>query len=112
MAIVNSRPLTVENLNDRENLEPITPNHLLTTKPVVTLPPPGKFIKEDMMYTRRRWRHVQYLADQFWSRWRKEYLSSIATRQTDTYKMEQHFVCLAVLNVICQARYGKIANYV
>lgn len=80
MAIVNSRPLTVENLNDPENLEPITPNHLLTTKPVVSLPPPGKFIKEDI-YTRRRWRHVQYLAEQFWSRWRKEYLSSIATRQ-------------------------------
>lgn len=80
MAIENSRPLTVENLNDPEYLEPITPNHLLTTKPMVTLPPPGKFIIE-VMYAHRRWCHVQYLAEQFWSRWRKEYLSSIATRQ-------------------------------
>lgn len=104
MAIVNSRPLTVENLNDPENLEPTTPNHLLTTKPVVTLPPPGKFMKEDM-YARRRWRHVQYLAEQFWSRWRKEYLSSIATRQTDTYKWNNNGT--TVLNVICQARYEK-----
>lgn len=48
MAIVNSRPLTVDNLHDPKSLEPLTPNHLLTMKSVTTLPPPGKFIKEDM----------------------------------------------------------------
>ena len=31
-AIVNSRPLTRENLNDRHSIEPLTPNHLLTMK--------------------------------------------------------------------------------
>ena len=71
MTIVNSRPLTVENLN---GLEPLTPNQLLTMKSTPALPPPGKFIREDM-YARKRWRHVQYLAEQFWSRWRKEYLA-------------------------------------
>ncbi|XP_041850910.1 uncharacterized protein LOC121646099 isoform X1 [Melanotaenia boesemani] len=80
MAIVNSRPLTVDNLYDPNSPEPLTPNHLLTMKPVGALPPPGKFIKEDM-YARKRWRHVQYLAEQFWSRWRREYLSNISTRQ-------------------------------
>lgn len=80
MAIVNSRPLTVENLNDPNSLEPLTPNHLLTMKSTTVLPPPGKFIREDM-YARKRWRHVQYLAEQFWSRWRKEYLTNIAIRQ-------------------------------
>ncbi|KAM3843052.1 protein NLRC3-like [Diretmus argenteus] len=48
MAIVNSRPLTVDNLSDPESPVPLTPNHLLTTKPIVVLPPPGKFIREDM----------------------------------------------------------------
>ncbi|XP_038165126.1 uncharacterized protein LOC119799356 [Cyprinodon tularosa] len=80
MAIVNSRPLTVENLNDPNSLEPLTPNHLLTMKSTPALPPPGKFVREDL-YAKRRWRHVQYLAEQFWSRWRKEYLSNVAVRQ-------------------------------
>lgn len=80
MSIVNSRPLTVDNLSDPNSLEPITPNHFLTMKSTIALPPPGKFTKEDL-YARKRWRHVQYLAEQFWSRWRKEYLSNIAVRQ-------------------------------
>ncbi|XP_053733153.1 uncharacterized protein LOC128765925 isoform X1 [Synchiropus splendidus] len=53
MFIVNSRPLTVENLSDPNSLEPLTPNHLITMKSSVALPPPGKFIKEDM-YARKR----------------------------------------------------------
>ncbi|XP_026015330.1 uncharacterized protein LOC113016608 [Astatotilapia calliptera] len=80
MTIVNSRPLTIENLHDPNSLEPLTPNHLLTLKSTMALPPPGKFIREDM-YARKRWRHVQYLAEQFWSRWQKEYLANIAFRQ-------------------------------
>nr|XP_033494102.1 uncharacterized protein LOC117264333 [Epinephelus lanceolatus] len=80
MAIVNSRPLTVDNLSHPDSPEPLTPNHLLTMKSVAALPPPGRFIREDM-YARKRWRHVQYLAEQFWSRWKREYLSQIATRQ-------------------------------
>ncbi len=77
MAIVNSRPLTVDNLSDPHSLEPLTPNHLLTMKSVQALPPPGEFVREDV-YGKKRWRHVQYLAEQFWSRWRKEYLANIA----------------------------------
>lgn len=80
MNIINNRPLTIDNLNDPNSLEPLTPNHLLTMKSVKALPPPGTFVREDM-YARKRWRHVQYLAEQFWSRWRKEYMANIATRQ-------------------------------
>ncbi|KAA0702446.1 hypothetical protein E1301_Tti019030 [Triplophysa tibetana] len=80
MAIVNGRPLTVDNLNDPMSPEPLTPNHLLTLKPTQASPPPGKFIKGDI-YARKRWRHVQCLAEQFWCRWRKEYLCNISTRQ-------------------------------
>jgi hypothetical protein len=80
MAIVNSRPLTVDNINDPTSLEPLTPNHLLTMKSTTALPPPGKFVNEDM-YARKRWRRVQYLTEQFWNRWRKEYVANIAIRQ-------------------------------
>ena len=49
-------------------------------KSVQALPPPGEFVREDV-YGKKRWRHVQYLAEQFWSHWRKEYLANIALRQ-------------------------------
>nr|XP_020470233.1 uncharacterized protein LOC109968359 [Monopterus albus] len=80
MSIVNSRPLTTDNISDPKGLEPLTPNDLLTMKTSVPLPPPGKFVAEDV-YARKRWRRVQYLTEQFWSRWRKEYLTNITLRQ-------------------------------
>ena len=79
MATVNSRPLTVDNLNDPLSLEPLTPNQILTQKTKIILPPPGEFQREDM-YLRKWWRRVQYLANQFWSRWKKEYMQLIQSR--------------------------------
>ena len=79
-AIVNSRPLTTDNLNDPTSLEPLTPNHLITMKSKVILAPPGDFQQTDT-YSRKRWKRVQYLANVFWSRWRNEYLSSLQMRQ-------------------------------
>ena len=78
-AIINSRPLTVTNLNDPGSLEPLTPNHLLTLKSKVVLPPPGMFETPDL-YSRKRWRRVQHLANEFWCRWRKEFLLSLQQR--------------------------------
>jgi hypothetical protein len=48
MATVNSRPLTVTNLNDPLSPEPLIPNHLLTMKSKILLPPPGEFQKLDL----------------------------------------------------------------
>ena len=79
-AIINSRPLTTYNLASPNEIEPLTPNHLLTTKSHVLLPPPGEFQKVDV-YLVKRWRRVQYLVNQFWSRWRREYLNSLQPRQ-------------------------------
>ena len=66
--VINSRLLTVENLADPASPEPITPNHLLTLKSQVVLPPPGSF-QQFHLYSRKRWHRVQYLANQFWIRW-------------------------------------------
>ena len=78
--IVNSRPLTVESLNDPLSLNPLTPNHLLTMKTKVVLPPPGVFQSTDKC-CRKRWRRVQHLANEFWIRWKKEYLLSLQQGQ-------------------------------
>ena len=77
---MNSRPPTTDNLNDSSSPEPLTSNHILTMKSTIISPPPGKFVKEDL-YIRKRWRRVQLLANNFWSRWKKEYLLNFQHRQ-------------------------------
>jgi hypothetical protein len=79
MTIVNSRPLTVDNLNDPQGPLPRTPNHILTMKYGIVLPPPGDFDKA-YLYERKRWKKVQYLAYQFWVKWKTEYLQSLQAR--------------------------------
>ena len=79
-AVVNGRPLTTETLSDPLSPLPLTPSTLLTGKTKLILPPPGKFQREDI-YCKRRWRRVQHIANEFWSRWNKEYLQSLQARQ-------------------------------
>ncbi len=77
-AIINDRPITKAS-DDPNDLEPLSPNHLLLMKKQPVMPP-GVFVKEDC-YSRRRWRQIQYMADLFWSRWTKEYLPLLQERQ-------------------------------
>ena len=77
-AIINGRPITRVS-NDSNDIEALTPNHLLLLKRQPVLPP-GVFQKEDL-YAKRRWRQVQYLSDIFWKRWTKEYLPLLQERQ-------------------------------
>ena len=79
-AVVNSRPLTVSQLADPDSLSPLTPNHLLTMKSKVILAPPGAFQPADV-YSRKRRRRVTYLANEFWTRWRKEFPLGFQQRQ-------------------------------
>ncbi|XP_071481344.1 uncharacterized protein [Diadema antillarum] len=87
-AILNARPLTQLNTDPHDD-EPLTPNHLLLLRKSASLPP-GIFTKDDC-YTRRRWRQVQYLADQFWKRSVKEYLPLLQQRQKWT-KSKRNFM--------------------
>ena len=77
-SIVNGRPLTVTS-DDVKDAEPLTPNHLLLLRSSNALPP-DVFQKHDL-YSRRRWRQIQYLADVFWRRWVREYLPLLQQRQ-------------------------------
>ena len=79
-AVVNSRPLALNDMASPDSTEPLTPNHLLTLKSNVLMPPLGAFQREDL-YLRRRWRKVQHLANVFWDRWRKEFLHTLQLRK-------------------------------
>ena len=82
--ILNSKPFTVETINPTR-FQPLSPINLLTMKSKDVSPPPGKFLKPDL-YSKRRCRRIQHIANQFWSRWEKEYLQSLQERQKWTNK--------------------------
>ena len=76
--IVNSRPIATVP-SDIDKPQPLTPAMLLTMKTCPLAPTPGHFVRQDL-YARSWWRKAQYLADQFWVRWRKEYLQNLQNR--------------------------------
>ena len=75
--ILNSRPLT-RNSDNPSDSEPLTSNHLLHLRPTTALPP-GLFCEDDLNL-KRAWRQAQYLANNFWHRWIKEYLPTLQKR--------------------------------
>ena len=77
-SIINSRPLVPISFSDSSQ-EPLTPNHLLLMQGSPNLPP-GLFTKDDN-YSKRRWAQVQYLSNQFWRQWLKEFLPNLLQRQ-------------------------------
>jgi hypothetical protein len=77
-AILNDRPISKLS-DDPNDLEALTPNHLLLLKGNPALPP-GLFERSDL-YARRRWRQVQYISDLFWKRWVREYLPLLQERR-------------------------------
>ena len=76
--IVNSRPISALS-SDTDEPQPLSPAMLITmkTRPYASLP--GIFVSQDL-YARRRWRRIQYLSDQFWIRWKREYLQNLQPR--------------------------------
>ncbi|GAA6111703.1 uncharacterized protein LOC125145112, partial [Tachysurus ichikawai] len=75
-AIINARPLLPVSA-DPEQPFILSPSMLLTQKTGVP-PPPGDLTDKDL-YT-KQWRQVQALANQFWTRWRREYLPCLQHR--------------------------------
>lgn len=77
-AILNDRPITKLS-DDPNDLEPLTPNHILLLKGKSAMPP-GLFVKQDL-YAKQRWRQVQYISDLFWKCWVQEYPPLLQERQ-------------------------------
>ena len=78
-SILNSRPLVYGgSTSSPTDVNALTPNHFLHGCASANVSP-GEFTERDMLL-RRRWRHSQFLADQFWHRWRKEYVPYLVRR--------------------------------
>ena len=77
-AIVNNRPLLPVS-SDSESPCVLTPSTLLTMKTEADIGPFPLFGPKDML--KLHWKHVQVLAEEFWRRWKDEYLHSLQKRK-------------------------------
>lgn len=79
--IINNTPLCPI-LSDPNEPYPVTPAMLLTLKDCPNPAPPESFTQHDFLaYGPRRWRRIQHLSDNFWYRWRSEYVHHLTQRQ-------------------------------
>ena len=74
--ILNSRPLTPVSA-DPKDLRPITPNDILLPRATSI---PASLVETHESQRKKLWRQAQYLADQFWQRWRSEYVHFLQER--------------------------------
>ena len=75
-SLVNSRPLGQPS-NDANDLQPLTPNHLVLGRATAYIPPHP--FQEAKTY-RKRFEYVQSLVQLFWSRFQSEYLQTLMRR--------------------------------
>ena len=95
-AIVNNTPLYAPSADPNDPL-PITPAMLLTLKDNPCPPPLESYSESDILqYGAKRYRRVQYLSCQFWSRWRKEYLQTLHQR----HKWQTIKPCVTVGDIV------------
>ncbi|XP_066448142.1 uncharacterized protein [Eleutherodactylus coqui] len=77
VAIINARPLMPIS-RDPDDPPLLTPSTLLTQKFDAITAPAGEFDSKDLY--KCQWRRVQSLANVFWEKWRKQYISTLQTR--------------------------------
>ena len=77
VSILNSRPICPAS-DDTNDLDPLTPNHFLLQRQNL-LVPPGVFSSQEL-FSRKQWRHAQFLTNCFWSRWIREYVPTSQQR--------------------------------
>ena len=94
-SIVNRTPLWATS-NDPNDPLPLTPDMILTLRNDGATTKEEYFPEDVLRYGKARYRRVQYLAEQFWTRWRKEYLLTLTERR----KWKQLKPCLQVGDVV------------
>ncbi|XP_055589878.1 uncharacterized protein LOC129742057 [Uranotaenia lowii] len=76
--VVNTRPLTFIPIDD-ETSEALTPNHFMKLSSS-GVSQPSRPLGDERLAHRDNWNHLNVAVDNFWKRWVKEYLPSIARR--------------------------------
>lgn len=88
-AIINARPL-VPVSTDPDDPFILTPATLLTQKVSLPSAPVCNQVKD---LHKNQWRQVQHLAQIFWNKWKKQYLSSLQPRRKSPGKMGLKCYC-------------------
>ncbi|XP_043226266.1 uncharacterized protein LOC122383664 [Amphibalanus amphitrite] len=76
-AVINSRPLTHVS-SEASDFEALTPSHILLGRPACLLP--SQLSDSSRMNVRSHWRQARAIATQFWRRWLREYVPTLAQR--------------------------------
>lgn len=85
-ACLNSRPITVLSESNDDPL-PLTPGHFLVGEPLINIPDEN-YVIANISYL-ERWKMVQRMVSDFWTRWSKEYLVSLSHRYKWTTKLNE-----------------------
>ncbi|XP_045023327.1 uncharacterized protein LOC123467493 [Daphnia magna] len=78
MSLLNGRPLTNVHMDPSEP-EALTPNHFILGRHEPHIPP--TVTDDSHKLTRRRWMQTQFIIDQYWARWMREYIPNLIERQ-------------------------------
>ena len=73
---MNNRPL-VPVTNDPRDQQPLTPKNILHLSAIVM---PKSTVSDRDVFSKKSWKRASYLAEQFWRRWRTEYLPLLQQR--------------------------------
>jgi len=89
-SLLNSRPLT-NVCSDPNEPEPLTPNHFILGNHAPHIPADLEENFDGL--SRRRWKQSQYLVNQYWRRWMREYVPTLIERK----KWDKHVRPIRVL---------------
>ena len=118
--VVNNTPLWAVSADPNDPM-PLCPNDLLRPRDGELRTFPEEYSDQDLCrYGRLRYRKVQYLVNEFWSRWRNEYVQTLTARRKWTIprpSLKKGDVVLVIeknlkrndwpTGVITELRYGK-----